>query len=147
MIPQDQASAFAPSKPQQQRTSGEVYTEVPQAVWSTCGGAGFLARREGQKIGDFQNSGGVNEKVLGLDVAMGDVVSVAEVEVGDDLLEVAAGGGRLWQSCLYPIDDPKDMVEPVVNETKNVIIAAAEAKVRCVVFTSSIGAVTMDPKQ
>jgi len=37
------------------------------------------------------------------------------------------------------------MVEPAVNGTKNVITAAAEAKVRRVVFTSSIGTVYMDP--
>lgn len=41
----------------------------------------------------------------------------------------------------------EEMVEPAVNSTKNVIIAAAEAKVRRVVFTSSIGAVYMDPKR
>ncbi|XVE91217.1 hypothetical protein DITRI_Ditri20bG0136600 [Diplodiscus trichospermus] len=39
------------------------------------------------------------------------------------------------------------MVEPAVNGTKNVIMAAAEAKVRRVVFTSSIGAVYMDPNR
>ena len=39
------------------------------------------------------------------------------------------------------------MVEPAVNGTKNVINAAAEAKVRRVVFTSSIGAVYMDPNR
>jgi cinnamoyl-CoA reductase len=44
-------------------------------------------------------------------------------------------------------DDPEQMVEPAVNGTKNVIIAAAEAKVRRVVFTSSIGAVYMDPNR
>lgn len=38
-------------------------------------------------------------------------------------------------------------MEPAVNGTKNVIIAAAEAKVRRVVFTSSIGAVYMDPNR
>jgi len=38
-------------------------------------------------------------------------------------------------------------VEPAVNGAKNVIIAAAEAKVRRVVFTSSIGAVYMDPNR
>ncbi|KAK3188648.1 hypothetical protein Dsin_028209 [Dipteronia sinensis] len=44
-------------------------------------------------------------------------------------------------------DDPEQMVEPAVDGTKNVIIAAAEAKVRRVVFTSSIGAVYMDPNR
>lgn len=39
------------------------------------------------------------------------------------------------------------MVEPAVDGTKNVIIAAAEAKLRRVVFTSSIGAVYMDPNR
>ncbi|XAR50476.1 Cinnamoyl-CoA reductase [Bertholletia excelsa] len=39
------------------------------------------------------------------------------------------------------------MLEPAVNGTKNVIIAAAEATVRRVVFTSSIGTVTMDPNR
>lgn len=42
-------------------------------------------------------------------------------------------------------DNPEEMVEPAVVGTKNVITAAAEAKVRRVVFTSSIGAVYMDP--
>ena len=41
----------------------------------------------------------------------------------------------------------EQMVEPAVNGTKNVIIAAAEANVRRVVFTSSIGAVYMDPNR
>ncbi|KAF5932446.1 hypothetical protein HYC85_028617 [Camellia sinensis] len=39
------------------------------------------------------------------------------------------------------------MVEPTVNETKNVIIATAKANVWRMVFTSSIGAVTMDPNR
>lgn len=39
------------------------------------------------------------------------------------------------------------MVEPAVIGTKNVITAAAEANVRRVVFTSSIGAVYMDPNR
>lgn len=41
----------------------------------------------------------------------------------------------------------EEMVEPAVNGAKNVINAAAEAKVRRVVFTSSIGAVYMDPNR
>ena len=41
----------------------------------------------------------------------------------------------------------EQMVEPAVNGTKNVIMAASEAKVRRVVFTSSIGTVYMDPNR
>lgn len=36
-------------------------------------------------------------------------------------------------------------MESAVTGSKNVIVAAAEAKVRRVIFTSSIGAVYMDP--
>ncbi|GAB2228586.1 hypothetical protein Droror1_Dr00022709 [Drosera rotundifolia] len=39
------------------------------------------------------------------------------------------------------------MVEPAVKGTRNVIEAATEARVRRVVFTSSIGAVYMDPNR
>lgn len=39
------------------------------------------------------------------------------------------------------------MVEPAVNGAKFVINAAAEAKVKRVVITSSIGAVYMDPNR
>ncbi|KAK1288830.1 Cinnamoyl-CoA reductase 1 [Acorus calamus] len=44
-------------------------------------------------------------------------------------------------------DDPEEMVEPAVNGARNVVKAAAEAGVRRVVFTSSIGAVYMDPNR
>ncbi|KAF8701433.1 hypothetical protein HU200_033598 [Digitaria exilis] len=44
-------------------------------------------------------------------------------------------------------DDPEKMIEPAVNGTKNVINAAADVgSVQRVVFTSSIGAVYMDPR-
>lgn len=52
------------------------------------------------------------------------------------------GKWQKWRSLLQ-----EQMVEPAVNGTKNVIIAAAEANVRRVVFTSSIGAVYMDPNR
>lgn len=42
----------------------------------------------------------------------------------------------------------EQMIEPAVNGTKNVINAAADVgSVRRVVFTSSIGAVYMDPRR
>ncbi|CAI0470979.1 unnamed protein product [Linum tenue] len=41
-------------------------------------------------------------------------------------------------------DDPEQMLGPAVDGTKNVITAASAAKVRRVVFTSSVGAVYMD---
>ncbi|CAH9083029.1 unnamed protein product [Cuscuta europaea] len=44
-------------------------------------------------------------------------------------------------------DDPEEMVEPAVIGTRNVITAAAEGGVGRVVFTSSIGAVYMDPNR
>ncbi|XP_034696540.1 cinnamoyl-CoA reductase 1 [Vitis riparia] len=63
-------------------------------------------------------------------------------------LKVAINGCHGVFHTASPVtDDPEEMVEPAVNGTKNVIIAAAEAKVRRVVFTSSIGAVYMDPNR
>ncbi|XP_044495863.1 cinnamoyl-CoA reductase 1-like isoform X1 [Mangifera indica] len=53
----------------------------------------------------------------------------------------------VFHSASPVTDDPEQMVEPAVVGTKNVILAAAEAKVRRVVFTSSIGAVYMDPNR
>lgn len=41
----------------------------------------------------------------------------------------------------------EEMLAPAVNGTKNVILAAAEAKVGRMVFTSSIGALYMDPNR
>ncbi|XP_020102292.1 cinnamoyl-CoA reductase 1-like isoform X2 [Ananas comosus] len=44
-------------------------------------------------------------------------------------------------------DDPEKVVEPAVKGTQNVIHAAADVGVRRVVFTSSIGAVYMNPNR
>nr|GLL29269.1 cinnamoyl-CoA reductase 1-like [Ipomoea trifida] len=46
-----------------------------------------------------------------------------------------------------PVTDDPQMVESAVIGTKNVITAAAAAGIRRVVFTSSIGAVHMDPNR
>ncbi|KAH7547474.1 hypothetical protein FEM48_Zijuj01G0313900 [Ziziphus jujuba var. spinosa] len=63
------------------------------------------------------------------------------------LKEAINGCDGVFHTASPVTDDPEQMVEPAVNGTKNVIIAAAEAKVRRVVFTSSIGAVYMDPNR
>ncbi|CAH2040386.1 unnamed protein product [Thlaspi arvense] len=65
----------------------------------------------------------------------------------ESLREAINGCDGVFHTASPVTDDPEEMVEPAVNGTKNVIIAAAEAKARRVVFTSSIGAVTMDPNR
>lgn len=63
------------------------------------------------------------------------------------LREAINGCDGVFHTASPVTDDPEQMVEPAVIGTKNVIVAAAEAKCRRVVFTSSIGAVYMDPNR
>ncbi|KHN38036.1 Bifunctional dihydroflavonol 4-reductase/flavanone 4-reductase [Glycine soja] len=63
----------------------------------------------------------------------------------DSIKEALNGCHGVFHTASPVTDNPEEMVEPAVNGTKNVITAAAEAKVRRVVFTSSIGTVYMDP--
>ncbi|XP_018502518.2 cinnamoyl-CoA reductase 1-like isoform X2 [Pyrus x bretschneideri] len=63
----------------------------------------------------------------------------------ESLKEAINGCDGVFHTASPITDDPEQMVEPAVNGTKNVIQVAAEAKVKRVVFTSSIGAVYMDP--
>ncbi|CAH2040382.1 unnamed protein product [Thlaspi arvense] len=63
------------------------------------------------------------------------------------LREAINGCNGVFHTACPVTDDPETMLEPAVNGTKNVIIAAAKATVRRVVFTSSIGTVTMDPNR
>ncbi|KAK4748283.1 hypothetical protein SAY87_014869 [Trapa incisa] len=65
----------------------------------------------------------------------------------ESLREAIKGCDGVIHTASPVTDDPEQMVEPAVDGTKNVLIAAAEAKVRRVVFTSSIGAVYMDPNR
>ncbi|TXG46751.1 hypothetical protein EZV62_026045 [Acer yangbiense] len=63
-------------------------------------------------------------------------------------LKVAINGSHGVFHIASPVtNNHEQMVEPAVQGTKNVIIAAAEAKVRRVVFTSSSGAVYLDPNR
>ncbi|XP_068304533.1 cinnamoyl-CoA reductase 1-like [Pyrus communis] len=63
----------------------------------------------------------------------------------ESLKEAINGCDGVFHTASPITDDPEQMVEPAVNGTKNVIHVAAETKVTRVVFTSSIGAVYMDP--
>ncbi|CAL9099418.1 unnamed protein product [Musa acuminata var. zebrina] len=66
----------------------------------------------------------------------------------DALREAIDGCQGVFHTASPVTDDPEQMVEPSVRGARYVIIAAAEAgTVRRVVFTSSIGAVTMDPNR
>nr|XP_034920701.1 cinnamoyl-CoA reductase 2-like isoform X1 [Populus alba] len=65
----------------------------------------------------------------------------------ESLKEAIQGCDGVLHTASPVTDDPEQMLEPAVNGTKNVIMAAAEAKVRRVVFTSSIGTVYMDPNR
>nr|XP_018682240.1 PREDICTED: cinnamoyl-CoA reductase 1 isoform X2 [Musa acuminata subsp. malaccensis] len=66
----------------------------------------------------------------------------------DALREAIDGCQGVFHTASPVTDDPEQMVEPAVRGARYVIIAAAEAgTVRRVVFTSSIGAVTMDPNR
>uniref|UniRef100_A0A3N7E7D8 NAD-dependent epimerase/dehydratase domain-containing protein n=1 Tax=Populus trichocarpa TaxID=3694 RepID=A0A3N7E7D8_POPTR len=65
----------------------------------------------------------------------------------ESLKEAIQGCDGVFHTASPLTDDPEQMVEPAVNGTKNVIMAASEAKVRRVVFTSSIGTVYMDPNR
>ncbi|ERN18655.1 hypothetical protein AMTRI_Chr12g272940 [Amborella trichopoda] len=65
----------------------------------------------------------------------------------ESLFEAIKGCQGVFHSASPVTDDPEEMVEPAVKGTENVINAAAEAGVRRVVFTSSIGAVYMDPNR
>ncbi|XP_068651750.1 cinnamoyl-CoA reductase 1-like [Aristolochia californica] len=65
----------------------------------------------------------------------------------ESLREAIKGCHGVFHTASPVTDDPEQMVAPAVDGTKNVINAATEAGVRRVVFTSSIGAIYMDPNR
>ncbi|XP_024018637.1 cinnamoyl-CoA reductase 1 isoform X1 [Morus notabilis] len=71
----------------------------------------------------------------------------------ESLKEAISGCHGVFHTACPISDEPQniyaqeEVLEPAVNGTKNVIVAAAEAKVRRVVFTSSVGAVYMNPNR
>lgn len=99
---------------------------------------GTVRNPEDEKNAHLKQLEGAEERLLLVKADLLDYNSLAEAINGcQGVFHVAS-----------PVtDDPVQMVEPAVNGTKNVLDAAAEAGVRRVVFTSSIGAVYMDPKR
>ncbi|CAO2175839.1 unnamed protein product [Urochloa humidicola] len=71
----------------------------------------------------------------------------AELLDEESLAAAFRGCEGVFHTASPVTDDPEKMIEPAVNGTKNVINAAADVgSIRRVVFTSSIGAVYMDPR-
>ncbi|KAK4488881.1 hypothetical protein RD792_004671 [Penstemon davidsonii] len=75
------------------------------------------------------------------------ILCKADLNDYESLREAINGCDGVFHTASPVTDDPEQMVEPAVNGAKYVISAAAEAKVRRVVLTSSIGAIYMDPNR
>ncbi|KAL2479051.1 Cinnamoyl-CoA reductase 1 [Forsythia ovata] len=75
------------------------------------------------------------------------ILCKADLNDYQSLVEAINGCDGVFHTASPVTDDPEQMVEPAVNGAKNVITAAANAKVRRVVLTSSIGAIYMDPNR
>ncbi|KAL0342180.1 UNVERIFIED_CONTAM: Cinnamoyl-CoA reductase 1 [Sesamum calycinum] len=71
----------------------------------------------------------------------------ADLNDYQSLRDAINGCDGVFHTASPVTDDPEEMVAPAVNGAKNVIRAAAEAKVGRVVLTSSIGAIYMDPNR
>nr|CAA66063.1 cinnamoyl-CoA reductase [Eucalyptus gunnii] len=99
---------------------------------------GTVRNPDDPKNGHLRELEGASER---LTLYKGDLMDYGSLE------EAIKGCDGVVHTASPVTDDPEQMVEPAVIGTKNVIVAAAEAKVRRVVFTSSIGAVTMDPNR
>ncbi|KAJ4915917.1 Cinnamoyl-CoA reductase 1 [Raphanus sativus] len=75
------------------------------------------------------------------------ILCKADLQDYEALKAAIDGCDGVFHTASPVTDDPEQMVEPAVNGAKFVINAAAEAKVKRVVITSSIGAVYMDPNR
>ncbi|GFP82798.1 cinnamoyl-coa reductase 1 [Phtheirospermum japonicum] len=75
------------------------------------------------------------------------ILCKADLNDYESLREAINGCDGVFHTASPVTDDPEQMVEPAVNGAQYVIRAAAEAKVRRVVLTSSIGAIHMDPNR
>lgn len=88
-----------------------------------------------------------NAHLLELDGA-GERLTLCRADVmGADGLRAAFRGCRGVFHVASPVSNDPELVPEAVEGTRNVINAAADAGVRRVVFTSSYGAVHMDPSR
>ncbi|KAJ3693333.1 hypothetical protein LUZ60_008813 [Juncus effusus] len=69
----------------------------------------------------------------------------ADLLDSDSLKAAFIGCDGVFHTASPVTDDPETMIEPAVKGTRNVINAAADSGVKRVLFTSSIGAVYMNP--
>ncbi|XP_055828358.1 cinnamoyl-CoA reductase 1 [Solanum dulcamara] len=99
---------------------------------------GTVRNPDDPKNGHLKELEGAKERLILLRADLLDYQSLREAIYGCD---------GVFHTASPVTDDPEQMVEPAVIGTKNVITAAAEGKVRRVVFTSSIGTVYMDPNR
>ncbi|XP_074278917.1 cinnamoyl-CoA reductase 1-like [Silene latifolia] len=75
------------------------------------------------------------------------IMCKADLEDFESLKAAITGCHGVFHTASPVTDDPEQMLEPAVKGTRNVIVAAADAKVKRVVFTSSIGTVYMNPNR
>jgi dihydroflavonol-4-reductase len=80
---------------------------------------------------------------LGVEIVRGDLTDAAAVRAAADGAEVVfhcAADYRLW------VPDPRAMYASNVDGTRNVLEAAARAGARRIVYTSTVGALGLDPR-
>ncbi|XP_073036676.1 cinnamoyl-CoA reductase 1-like [Primulina eburnea] len=99
---------------------------------------GTVRNPDDPKNAHLREMEGANERLI---------LCKANLDDYESLREAINGCNGVFHTASPVTDEPEQMVEPAVVGTKNVITAAAEAKVRRVVLTSSIGAVYMDPNR
>eukprot|EP01018_Ginkgo_biloba_P000118 Gb_06804 [translate_table: standard] len=75
------------------------------------------------------------------------VLVKADILHYDSLVSAIHGCHGVFHMACLLTDDPKQVIEPAVKGTENVLEACAEIGVKRVVLTSSIGAVYMDPNR
>ncbi|KAH9620129.1 hypothetical protein KSS87_001273 [Heliosperma pusillum] len=99
---------------------------------------GTVRNPDDPKNGHLRGMEGAKERLI---------LCKADLEDFESLKAAINGCHGVFHTASPVTDDPEQMLDPAVNGTENVIIAAADAKVKRVVFTSSIGAIYMNPNR